>query len=309
MLELAKKTRSVDGSVRFVWRLMSGQEVESVLFRTTPASFLQPAAQSGDRRLTLPSGAVVCVSSQAGCNVGCRFCATGLQPMRRNLSAEEIQDQVLGAVDEEGVTQGVRVVFAGMGEPMLNYGPVRAAALRLVSDEMVQNVAISTTGVVPAIRQLTTEAPTVDLYVSLHAANDTLRSSLVPLNRKYPISAVLAAAREFALVTGRRVDISYLLLRGINDTAEDARELAALLDPDLFTVKLLLWNEVPELPFERVSDSDAVDFADWLTGAGQPAYVIPSKARDVDAGCGQMITTVPSSARLDRVAREFGAVG
>ncbi|HEX8488144.1 MAG TPA: hypothetical protein VF642_06350, partial [Propionibacteriaceae bacterium] len=139
--------------------------------------------------------------------------------------------------------------------------------------------------------------------------NDTLRSSLVPLNRKYPISAVLAAAREFALVTGRRVDISYLLLRGINDTAEDARELAALLDPDLFTVKLLLWNEVPELPFERVSDSDAVDFADWLTGAGQPAYVIPSKARDVDAGCGQMITTVPSSARLDRVAREFGAVG
>ncbi|WP_024804040.1 23S rRNA (adenine(2503)-C(2))-methyltransferase RlmN [Nocardia sp. BMG51109] len=305
MVELAKKSRSEDGSVRFVWRLEGGHEVESVLFRTTPTSFIQPAAQCGERRLDLPSGAVVCISSQAGCNVGCRFCATGLQPMRKNLSAEEISAQVFAAAREEGISGGIRVVFAGMGEPMLNYEPVRDAALRLAGHDDIRNVAISTMGIVPAIRRLAAEAPTVDLYVSLHAATDPLRTTLVPLNRKYPIEAVLAAATEFATSTGRRVDISYLLLRGINDSAGDARELAALLDPDLFTVKVLLWNEVAGLPFERVPDEHAVLFADWLADQGQPAYVIPSKARDVDAGCGQMITTEPSATRLRRVTSEF----
>lgn len=308
MLELAKKALSDDGSVRFVWRLSSGHEVESVLFRTTAASFIQPAAQVAEHRLNLPSGAVLCVSSQAGCNVGCRFCATGLQPMKHNLTAEEICAEVVQSAAEEKVTSGVRVVFAGMGEPMLNYESVRDAALGLIARDDVLNVAISTMGIVPAMRRLAAEAPTVDLYVSLHAPNDALRSSLIPLNNKYPIDIVLDAARTFARDTGRRVDISYLLLAGINDSARDAQELAQLLDNDLFTVKVLLWNTVPGLPFERVSDEHAVEFANWLGDHGQPAYVIPSKAQDVDAGCGQMITTAPSAMRLRRVTREFGAV-
>jgi 23S rRNA (adenine2503-C2)-methyltransferase len=308
MLELAKSTLSDDGSSRFVWRLASGHEVESVLFRTTPASFIQPSAQVGDDALRLPSGVVVCVSSQSGCNVGCPFCATGLQPMRRNLSAAEICAQVLQAMRAEQVSGGVRVVFAGMGEPLLNYESVRDAAVQLTAQPEVLNVAISTTGIVPAIQRLAAEAPGVDLYVSLHAATDRLRDTLVPVNRRYPIGAVLAAAREFAAFTGRRVDISYLLLRGINDTQEDARELAALLNPGPFTVKLLLWNEVTGLPFRRVTDEQAVQFAGWLAGHGQPAYVIPSKARDVNAGCGQMITAEPSVVRLRRITRDFEAV-
>ncbi|WP_050515084.1 23S rRNA (adenine(2503)-C(2))-methyltransferase RlmN [Streptomyces rimosus] len=307
MLDLEKKTTSDDGSVRFVWRLPGGHQVESVLFRTTADSFIQPSAQAAERPLSLPSGAVVCVSSQAGCNVGCRFCATALQPMKHNLSAEEICAQVIRSAREENVRGGTRVVFAGMGEPMLNYEPVRDAALHLTGREDVHNVAVSTMGIVPAIQRLAAEAPAVDLYVSLHAANDTLRTSLVPLNRKYPIGDVLEAARAFAQETGRRVDISYLLLKGINDSPQDARELAALLDRNLFTVKLLLWNTVPGLPFERVPDERAVEFAGWLDDCGQPAYVIPSKARDVDAGCGQMITTQPSASRLRRVTREFSA--
>jgi len=304
-LELATRTPSVDGSVRYVWRIAGCHEVESVLFRTTPASFLQPTAHSGEKRLDLPSGAVVCVSSQAGCNVGCSFCATGLQPMRRNLTAEEIRAQVLQAVTMEKLSSGVRVVFAGMGEPMLNYAPARDAARRLVTDTEVENVAISTTGIVPAIRRLADEAPSVDLYVSLHAASDDLRDRLVPVNRKYPISAVLSAARDFATATQRRVDISYLLLRGINDAPQDAAQLADRLDPTIFTVKILLWNEVAGLPFERVSDDDAMRFAERLADIGQPAYVIPSKARDVDAGCGQMITTPPDPARLRQVTEAF----
>jgi 23S rRNA (adenine2503-C2)-methyltransferase len=308
MLELTKKVVSNDDSTKFVWRLPSGQEVESVLFRTASDSFIQPVTQTGGRRLNLPSGAVVCVSSQAGCNVGCRFCATALQPMEKNLSAAEICAQVSQSMREADIPGGLRVVFAGMGEPMLNYESVRDAVAQLSTLEGVRNVAISTMGIVPAIRRLATDAPYVDLYVSLHAANDTLRSSLIPLNRKYPIEEVLAAAREFGQVTGRRVDISYLLLRGVNDSPDDARELASLLDRNRFTVKILLWNEIAGLPFERVSDEYAVGFADWLASYGQPAYVIPSKARDVDAGCGQMITTAPSSSRLRRVSREFTAV-
>src|SRR5580700_5007255 len=154
MLELAKSTLSDDGSSRFVWRLAGGHEVESVLFRTTPASFIQPSAQVGDDALRLPSGVVVCVSSQSGCNVGCPFCATGLQPMRA--------EQVCG---------GVRVVFAGMGEPLLNYESVRDAAVQLTAQPEVLNVAISTTGIVPAIQRLAAEAPGVDLYVSPDAGS------------------------------------------------------------------------------------------------------------------------------------------
>ncbi|MFE2733273.1 radical SAM protein [Streptomyces sp. NPDC059349] len=304
ILSLDRRASSKDGSAKSVWRLRDGNLVESLSFDLDPASFGEVEASTwGAAPVLTPTGHTVCVSSQAGCNVGCRFCATGLQPMKRNLSAEEIVEQVHHTRRIEERTTPTRVIFAGMGEPLLNPDEVLRAIDLLERDPDVENVSVSTMGVVPALRRLTREAPPIDLFLSLHATTDEVRTKLIPLNKTYRIADVLSAGAEFAKTHGRMVDISYLLFDGVNDSDEDADRLAALLDPTLFQVQLLLWNDVPGLPFSRIDEGVARRFSARLISNGVSTYITPSKARDIDAGCGQMITDEAKQHRLERAQK------
>jgi 23S rRNA (adenine2503-C2)-methyltransferase len=306
IISLDRRVSSQDGSAKSVWRLHDGNLVESLSFDLNPESFgTVEGAVGGAAPVRTPRGHTVCVSSQAGCNVGCRFCATGLQPMKRNLTAEEIVEQVHRTRRIEERTTPTRVIFAGMGEPLLNPDEVLRAVTLFEQDAEVEHVSVSTIGVVPALQRLTREAPSVDLFISLHATTDEVRTRLIPLNKAYPIAEVLRAGADFATAHGRMVDISYLLFGGVNDFDEDADRLAALLDPELFRVQLLLWNDVPGLPFSRIEDEVARRFSARLVDGGVSTYITPSKARDIDAGCGQMIT---EEAKKHRVERAQGAL-
>ncbi|CAK7286918.1 radical SAM protein [Streptomyces sp. RM1] len=296
----ARQATSDDGSIKTVWRLADGNQVESLSF-TLGGN--RPATTADDRIATpvqQSRGHVVCVSSQAGCNVGCRFCATGLMPMRRNLTAEEILAQVHRTRELEGRTEPSRVIFAGMGEPLLNLDEVLRAVSLLETDPDVAHVSVSTMGVLPALDRLTDEAPSIDLFLSLHATTDDTRTRLIPLNKANPIADILRAAENFARRHGRVTDVSYLLFNGVNDTDADADRLIRLLDPRYFRVQLLLWNEVPGLPFHRVEEDVIMRFRDRLTAGGLPTYIMPSKAQDIDGGCGQMLTEAAKEHRVER---------
>lgn len=281
---------SSDGSSKTVWRLQDGNLVESV-------SFTLGDPDSPDAAVATPvensRGHVVCISSQAGCNVACTFCATGLQRMKHDLSAQEMVAQVRRTRELEGRTGTsvlTRVIFAGMGEPLLNLDAVLEAITLLEADPEVSHVSLSTMGVLPALDRLTDETTSVDLFLSLHATTDELRARLIPLNKANPIASILGAAERFARTHGRLVDVSYLLFKGVNESDADAARLIELLDPRYFRVQLLLWNEVEGMPFERVDDDAVVRFRERLVAGGLPTYIMPSKARDIDGGCGQMIT-------------------
>ncbi|WP_327178526.1 radical SAM protein [Streptomyces sp. NBC_01335] len=295
-----EQATSSDGSTKTLWRLHDGNQVESLSFTLGgDGSTAVP-----DERIATPvrdsRGHVVCVSSQAGCNVACRFCATGLQPMRRDLTAEEMVAQVRRTRVLEERTTPTRVIFAGMGEPLLNLEEVLRAVSLLESDPGVAHISVSTMGVLPALDTLTEQAPSVDLFLSLHATTDEVRTRLIPLNRANPIAELLRAAERFARAHGRVIDVSYLLFNGVNDDDADADRLIGLLDPRYFRVQLLLWNDVPGLPFSRVEEDVVERFRDRLVAGGLPTYIMPSKARDIDGGCGQMLTEAAKEHRVNR---------
>ncbi|GGV42801.1 23S rRNA (adenine(2503)-C(2))-methyltransferase RlmN [Streptomyces spectabilis] len=301
----ARRATSGDGSIKTVWRLPDGNQVESLSFTLGDAD----SHATPDGRVATPvqesRGHVVCVSSQAGCNVACTFCATGLMPMRRNLTAEEIVDQVRQTrlLEERDVPS--RVIFAGMGEPLLNLDEVLRAVSLLETEPGVAHISVSTMGVLPALDRLAEEAPSVDLFLSLHATTDEVRDRLVPLNKANPITDILRSAENFARTHGRVTDVSYLLFNGVNDSDADADRLVELLDPRYFRVQLLLWNEVPGLPFSRVEEDVILRFRERLLAGGLPTYIMPSKAQDIDGGCGQMLT---EAAKEHRVARSHKAM-
>ncbi|MFJ8313960.1 MULTISPECIES: radical SAM protein [unclassified Streptomyces] len=296
----ARQAHSSDGSIKTVWRLADGNQVESLSFTLGDPG---PATEAVATPVQTSRGHVVCVSSQAGCNVACTFCATGLQPMRRNLTAEEIVAQVQQTRLLEDRDTPTRVIFAGMGEPLLNFDEVLRAMPMLEADPGVAHISLSTMGVLPALDRLTDEAPAIDLFLSLHATTDEVRSRLIPLNKANPIAKILQAGERFARTHGRVVDVSYLLFDGVNDSNADADRLIALLNPEYFRVQLLLWNDVPGLPFSRVEDDAVRDFRERLLVGGLPTYIMPSKARDIDGGCGQMLTEAAKEHRIKRSNR------
>jgi 23S rRNA (adenine2503-C2)-methyltransferase len=265
-----------------LWRCFDGARLESVLMR-------------------YPDRATACVSSQAGCGMGCPFCATGQAGLTRNLSAGEIVEQVVAAarVLASGGAGGSpgrlsNVVFMGMGEPLANYRSV-LAAVRRITDPLPhglglsqRHVTVSTVGLVPAIGRLTDEGLAVTLAVSLHAPDDELRDRLVPVNRRWPVAEVLDAAWGYAAAAGRRVSIEYALIRDINDQPWRAEALGALLSGRLAHVNLIPLNPTPGSTWTASAPSAMDGFVAGLQAHGVPVSIRDTRGSQIDGACGQL---------------------
>nr|WP_246325211.1 23S rRNA (adenine(2503)-C(2))-methyltransferase RlmN [Dissulfurirhabdus thermomarina] len=270
----AGEQRSADGTRKFLWRLPDGARVESVYIPE-------------ERRRTL------CVSSQVGCAMGCRFCRTARMGLVRQLTPGEIAGQVLAAVERLGDAPGpVRnLVFMGMGEPLANL-PALARAIRILADDLGLNfstrrITVSTCGLPRQMLELGRSLD-VGLAVSLHAPDDELRSRLMPVNRRHPLAELLEACRRYPLPRRRRITFEYLLLAGVNDAPAHARRLADLLRGLRAKVNLIPFNECPGIPFRRPSDHRVEAFRQVLLEAGLNATVRRSRGTDIAAACGQL---------------------
>ena len=260
-----------DGATRkTLWRAHDGTLVESVVMRYTART-------------------TVCVSSQAGCGMACPFCATGQAGLTRNLSTGEIVEQVLRA--GERVTN---VVFMGMGEPLANYARVVGAVRRLTDPAPYglglsqRNVVVSTVGVVPAIEKLTREGLQVTLALSLHAPDDELRDTLVPVNTRWPVKQVLAAALGYTRTTGRRLSIEYAMIGGVNDQPQRADLLARLLRGKLVHVNLIPLNPTPGSQWDASAKPVEREFVRRLRSAGIATTVRDTRGQEIAGACGQL---------------------
>ncbi|MGI9952336.1 23S rRNA (adenine(2503)-C(2))-methyltransferase RlmN [Moorellaceae bacterium AZ2] len=271
-----------DGTIKLLISLPDGEKVECVLM-------IYGRGGAG-RRLT------ACLSSQVGCPVGCSFCATGQGGFRRNLTAGEIILQVLALqrhLDWQGNRERIsNVVFMGMGEPLLNCEAVLKARRILMHPQgwgiSHRRITISTCGVVPQIKRLALEKPPPELAISLHATTDAVRNRLVPLNRRYPLGELLAACREYAEVTGRRITFEYVLIKGLNDSPVDADRLAQLVQGMLAYINLLIFNPVPGLSWQAPAIEDVRAFARRLRERGLEVAVRESRGCRIAAACGQL---------------------
>jgi len=275
---------STDGETRkIVLTLPDGELIESVLMR-----YPQRTDGTGAERAT------VCVSTQVGCPIKCTFCATGLMGFGRNLTSGEILDQALHFLRWTRYHPPIvrNVVFMGMGEPLLNYDATMAAVDRLVDPKCagmgVHRMTVSTSGWLPGIARLTDDPLAVRLAVSLHAPNDELRTSLVPLNKRFPIAQLMTALRDYQRKTGRRVTFEYILLDGVNDSPALARDLVALLRGIDSHVNLIPMNPVSDLPFSPSPWPVVDEFHRVLREAGIICTVRREMGRDIKAACGQL---------------------
>jgi 23S rRNA (adenine2503-C2)-methyltransferase len=271
-LALEHESHASDGTVKALFETHDGHPVEAVLMRY----------RDGRRSL--------CLSSQSGCPLTCTFCATGSMRFHRNLTASEILDQALHFRRIEDVDH---CVFMGMGEPMLNLDAVLAACARLPDAGITsRRTAISTVGWVPGIRRLTEAGPPVRLALSLHAADDALRSQLMPVNDRYPLAEVLAACRDHHAKRRRKVFVEYVMLAGVNDRYEQALALAQALDPHAFKVNLIPYN--PTGAYEGSSREAIAAFRAVLEEHGMRATVRLTRGRDIEAACGQLAAGAPA---------------
>ena len=277
---VSRALTSIDGTRKWLLRFPDGQEVETVHI---------PEEERG----------TLCVSSQVGCTLSCTFCHTGTQRLVRNLGATEIVAQVMIARDYLGEwpapqddRQVTNVVLMGMGEPLFNYDNV-AEALKIVMDPeglsiSRRKITLSTAGVVPMIHRCGAELG-VNLAVSLHAVRDDVRDRLVPLNRKYPIAELLDACRNYpGASNARRITFEYVMLKGVNDSPAEARELVRLLAGIPAKVNLIPFNPWPGAPYECSADAAIAAFSDIVFAAGYSAPVRTPRGRDILAACGQL---------------------
>ena len=262
-------------TTKTLFELDGGHSVEAVVMRYTGRSTL-------------------CISSQAGCPIGCPFCATGKFPFGRNLKAHEIVEQAVDAarllaVEERRLSH---VVFMGMGEPMANYAAVVESVRRMSDPELLgispRRIVVSTSGLIPRIDQLGEEGLSVTLAISLHAARDELRDVLVPINRKYPVNDLVGAAQAYATKTGRRVSYEWVMLAGVNDTEKDAKELGRLLRRKLAHVNLIPFNPVEDTPYRAPDRSAIRRFKHLVEGEGLNVTLRDTRGREADAACGQL---------------------
>jgi 23S rRNA (adenine2503-C2)-methyltransferase len=285
--------RSGDGTQKLLLTWPDGANAETVMI------------PDADRR-------TACVSSQVGCPVGCRFCASGMNGVKGNLTAAQIVEQVyqLNRVlqplgERERVTN---VVFMGMGEPMANYANVMQA-VRILHDPKCFNlgarrITISTVGVPPKIRQLAGEELPLNLALSLHAPNEPLRKELIPWAEHFALDDILDACRFYFDQTGREITLEYILLSGVNDRTEHARQLARLCRTIRANVNLIRYNEVETLPYLRPKSDDVLKFQHILRDAGVNTHVRKSRGRDIDAACGQLRRK--EQEKREREAQEAG---
>lgn len=284
---IVSQQTSNDGTLKLLLGWLDGAQAETVMI------------PDGDRR-------TACVSSQVGCPVGCRFCASGVNGVKGNLTAGQIVEQVyrlnqlMAGVEhaQSGVpttassSRITNVVFMGMGEPMANYGEVMKA-IRILNHPQCMNlgarrITVSTVGVPAKMRQLAEEELPVNLALSLHAPNEPLRKQLIPWAEHFALDEILDACRYYFERTGREITLEYILLGGVNDRPEHARELARLCRTMRANVNLIRYNEVAELPYKRPPGRDVVVFQEILRDNGVNAHVRKSRGRDIDAACGQL---------------------
>lgn len=283
-LEMAEAHLSEDGTRKYLFRLRDGQLVETVYI---------PEVGRG----------TLCVSSQVGCTLTCRFCHTGTQKLVRNLTAAEITGQMVAARDDlddwghnpasnSGTRKVTNVVMMGMGEPLYN-GDQVADALNVMSDGdglslSKRRITLSTSGVVPEIAPMG-EKTGVMLAISLHAVTDELRDELVPLNKKYPIAELLAACRNWpGLSNAKRITFEYVMLKGVNDSDDDARALVKLLSGIPAKINLIPFNPWPGAPYQCSDETRMQTFADIVNRAGYASPVRRPRGRDIMAACGQL---------------------
>ena len=272
-LMVEREARSSDGTVKALFQTGDGRPLEAVLMRY----------RDGRRS--------ICVSSQSGCPLTCTFCATGAMRFARNLTASEILDQALHFRRIEPIDH---CVFMGMGEPLMNLASVLAACERLPAIGIThRRTAISTVGWIPGIERLTEERMPLRLALSLHAADEALRSELMPVNERYPLSDVIEACRAFYERKRRRVFVEYVMLAGVNDRYEQALALARRLSgrgdaPSIFKVNLIPYNPTGEESFRGSTRESIAAFRAALESRGIPATVRLTRGRDIDAACGQL---------------------
>jgi 23S rRNA (adenine2503-C2)-methyltransferase len=245
--------------------------------------------------------ATICVSSQVGCAVDCRFCLTATLGMRRNLTAGEIAGQVLAVLNDRSVRMGedrINLVFMGQGEPFLNYEQFIKAVRLLVEGAGIpeRRMTVSTSGIVPRIADLGREPVRPKLAISLNAASDEVRTQVMPINKKWPIAQLLEAARAYPLRTRERLTFEYVLLAGVNDEVGHARQLAELLRGLRAKVNLIALNPGPGIAFGTPEQARVLAFQRVLTKAGIPAFVRRPRGRDIFAACGQLKHTVAGEA-------------
>lgn len=294
---IAKTFLSVDGTERYLIAV-SGQTVETVWMPDGDG-----AEEDGDEAAPVRKRATICVSSQIGCAVNCQFCLTAKLGMERNLTAGEIAGQVVAVLRRQQVELGrdrINLVFMGMGEPFLNYNAFMDA-VRLLADEVgvaASRMTVSTSGIVPGILRFAEEPVRPRLAISLNASNNTVRESVMPITRKWPIEAVLDAARAVPLGPREKITFEYVLLGGVNDSLIHADEVVALARLAGFPVKvnLIVWNPGPGIPYAQPEPEDVARFQQRLIARGVPAFIRRPRGRDIYAACGQLKKTMESPA-------------
>ena len=320
-----RKFVSSDGTVRYLFQFSDGQSVETVWMpegdggeggdgsdsgddelselsqdlssRAKPAvaGEVEGPAFTKNRRLATGnySRATICISSQVGCAVDCKFCMTALLGLQRNLTAGEIIGQVLAVLNDQQVEIGsdrINLVFMGQGEPFLNYDSFIQAVRRLVVDAGISasRMTVSTSGIIPRISDFATEEVRPKLAVSLNASNEALRTEVMPITKKWTIEMLLAALRDFPLRNRERLTFEYVLLGGINDDASHARELVELIRGLRAKVNLIALNPGPEIPYDTPDAARVAAFQQILIAAGIPAFLRRPRGRDIYAACGQL---------------------
>ena len=308
---IQKRFLSRDGTVRYLMQFADGQSVETVWMPEGDDGEQGDGTEAGDEEGAIPhpsktslggppatvrKRATLCVSSQAGCAVNCQFCMTALLGLLRNLSAGEVVGQVLRVLGDHDVdveTERVNLVFMGQGEPFLNYDNFMKAVRLLVEQVGIpaSRMTVSTAGIVPAIHDFGGEPVRPKLAISLNASNEPQRAQLMPITRKWTLERLMAAAREFPLRPRERLTFEYVLLDGVNDSRENAREVVELLRGTRAKVNLIALNPGPDIPFRTPSEERVHEFQQILIKAGIPSFIRRPRGRDIFAACGQLKRT------------------
>lgn len=302
--EITQRFVSNDGTVRYLLRLRDKETIETVWMPEGDGGEEDDGSDVGAEPL---SGghkwrrATICVSSQVGCAVNCQFCLTALLGVKRNLTAGEIVGQVIAVLKDQSVSpplERVNLVFMGMGEPFLNFENFIKAVHLLVEGVGIpeSRMTVSTAGIVPRIYDLGQETIRPKLAISLTAANDELRSRLMPINRKWNLEKLIMAAQEFPLRNREKVTFEYVLLRGVNDSGQHAHELAELIRSVKAKVNLIALNPGPGIEFKTPNQECVAEFQKILVRAGIPTFIRRPRGLDIYAACGQLKRTVAMTA-------------
>ncbi len=283
-LDLLESRQSQDGTIKFLFGLQDGHCIETVLIPEPPR-------------------ATLCVSSQVGCAMGCRFCATGSLGLKRNLATGEIVDQVCRA--QRLLSSGQQItnlVFMGMGEPLANYEAVLRAINILTDpngpDFSHRRITLSTVGLIPQMLRLGRESP-INLAVSLHAPDDRLRTELMPVNRSHTLEKLMVACREYPLAPRKRITFEYILMGGVNDQSTHARQLAKLLSGIRSKVNLIPFNPHAGTGFVKPDEGQVLHFQEILQKAGYTAIIRQSRGEDIGAACGQLAAGYQKNGGVD----------